>query len=37
MSTATDLHRTITDLDHVRIFNMLRRQSADAAAAAQAE
>ena len=26
MSTATDLHRTITDLDHVRIFNLLRRQ-----------
>ena len=28
MSTATDLHRTITDLDHVRIFNLLRRQTA---------
>ena len=26
MSTATDLHRTITDLDHVRIFNLLRRR-----------
>ena len=35
--TANDFNRTITDLDHVRIFNMLRRQSADAAAAAQAE
>ncbi|QTD46023.1 GreA/GreB family elongation factor [Ottowia testudinis] len=28
MSSATDLHRTITDLDHVRIFNLLRRQTA---------
>ena len=28
MSTAADLHRTITDLDHVRIFNLLRRQTA---------
>ena len=28
MSTAPDLHRTIPDLDHVRIFNLLRRQTA---------
>ena len=28
MSPVTDLHRTITDLDHVRIFNLLRRQTA---------
>ena len=28
MSTATDLHRTHTDLDHVRIFNLRRRQTA---------
>ncbi len=28
MSPAANFHRTITDLDHVRIFNLLRRQAA---------
>ena len=37
MSTATDLHRTLTDLDHVRIFNLLRRQAAAGAASAHAD
>ena len=37
MSTATDLHRTITDLDHVRIFNLLRRQGTAGQSPAQAE
>ncbi len=32
-----DFNRTITELDHVRIFNMLRRQLAGGGASAQAE
>lgn len=36
MSPAAD-YRTITDLDHVRIFNLLRRQGASAQAEALAE
>ncbi len=28
MSPAANFHRTITDLDHVRIFNLLRRHAA---------
>ncbi|HOB65925.1 nucleoside diphosphate kinase regulator [Ottowia sp.] len=32
MSPAADFNRTITDLDHVRIFNLLRRQAAAGAA-----
>ena len=32
-----DVNRTITELDHVRIFNMLRRQLAGGGASAQAE
>lgn len=36
MSPVTD-YRTITDLDHVRIFNLLRRQGASAQAEALAE
>ncbi len=32
MPPAADFHRTITDLDHVRIFNLLRRQAAAGAA-----
>lgn len=35
--TTNDFNRTITDLDQVRIFNLLRRQTADGAASAQAE
>ncbi|MDO5693383.1 MAG: nucleoside diphosphate kinase regulator [Pseudomonadota bacterium] len=35
--TTNDFNRTITDLDHVRIFNLLRRQAADGAVSAQAE
>ena len=36
MSPATD-YRTITDLDHVRIFNLLRRQGTAGQSPAQAE
>jgi len=36
MSPVTD-HRTITDLDHVRIYNLLRRQGASVQAEALAE
>ena len=36
-ATAQPVHRTITDLDHVRIFNLLRRQTAAGAASAQAD
>ena len=35
--TAQDFNRTITDLDQVRIFNLLRRQLDGGAASAQAE
>ncbi len=37
MSPAADFHRTITDLDHVRIFNLLRRQAAAGAASEHTE
>ena len=35
--TSTDFNRTITELDHVRIFNMLRRRAAAGIGAAQAD
>ena len=37
MSPAVDSPRTITDLDHVRIFNLLRRQAAAGAASEHAD
>lgn len=37
MSSTAELQRTITDLDHVRIQSLLRRQAAAGAASAQAE
>ena len=36
-ATGQPPHRTITDLDHVRIFNLLRRQAADGSAPAHAD
>ena len=36
-ATTPPAHRTITDLDHVRIFNLLRRQAADGNAPAHAD
>ena len=37
MSSTAELQRTITDLDHVRIHSLLRRQAAAGAATTQAE
>ena len=37
MSSTAELQRTITDLDHVRIHNLLRRQAAAGSPSAQAE
>ena len=37
MSSTADLQRTITDLDHVRIHSLLRRQAAAGTASSQAD
>ena len=37
MSSTAELQRTITDLDHVRILNLLRRQAAAGSPSAQTE